>query len=136
MALQTSRLMTCPMAKGRTPPLGLGGGDDSRREVCAEDFSWDIGGGESPKLFPHAITWVTVEFGPSKSSARTGNLIASKSWQRKLCLSSSVKARVSVSPVRVLGSGSSFLLTSAAGGHSTDALGQLACPPTVPVFHS
>ena len=31
-------------------------GDDSRREVGAEDLSWDVGSGESPKSFQHSLT--------------------------------------------------------------------------------
>ena len=51
------------MAKGRTPPLGLVAGDDSRRKVCAEDLCWNVSSGESPKGFPHTVAWVSVEFG-------------------------------------------------------------------------
>ena len=34
VALQTSRLMTCPMAKGRTPPLGLVAGTIRAARLC------------------------------------------------------------------------------------------------------
>ena len=64
--------------------------------------------------------------------------MASKDWQRKLCLSSLVKGRVSVSPVCVFGLGVQLgpvSLDVGSGGHSADALDQLACSPTVPVFH-
>ena len=49
--------------KGTDSAIGFGGGDDSRREICAEDLGWDISSGESPEGFPHADTWVSVEFG-------------------------------------------------------------------------
>ena len=49
--------------KGTDSTIRFGGGDDSRREVCAEDLGWDIGSGESPKGFPHTVTWVSVKFG-------------------------------------------------------------------------
>ena len=65
--------------------------------------------------------------------------MASRRWQRKLCLSSSVKGRVSETPVCVLGSGIEFgpiSLAVSRWDHSADALDQLACSPTVPVFHS
>ena len=103
--------------KGTDSTIGFGGGDDSRRETCAEDLCWDVSSGESPEGFPHAVTWSLRRIRSSKSSARTfhhqspvalleeENLMASRSWQRKLCLSSSVKGRVSVLPVCVLGSG-------------------------------
>ena len=48
--------------RGTDSAIGFGGGDDSRRKVCAEDLGWDIGSVESPKGFPHTITWVSVEF--------------------------------------------------------------------------
>ena len=77
LALQTSLLMTCPMAKGTDSVIGFGGRDDSRRETCAEDLCWDIGSGESPKGFPHAVAWVSVEFGhPSPV------LVPSTTWSR------------------------------------------------------
>ena len=63
MALQTSRLMICPMAKRADSAIGFGGRGDSRREICAEDLCWDVGSSESPEGFPHAVTWVSVEFG-------------------------------------------------------------------------
>ena len=40
--------------KGTDSTIGFGGGD--------EDLGWDIGSGESTKGFPHAVTWVSVEF--------------------------------------------------------------------------
>ena len=49
--------------KGTDSAIGFGGRDNSRSEICAEDLCWDVGGGESPKDFPHAVTWVSVKFG-------------------------------------------------------------------------
>ena len=49
--------------KGADSAIGFGGRGDSRREICAEDLCWDVGSGESPEGFPHAVTWVSVEFG-------------------------------------------------------------------------
>ena len=49
--------------KGTDSTIGFGGGDDSRREICAEDLCWDVSCGESPEGFPHAVAWVSVEFG-------------------------------------------------------------------------
>ena len=56
--LANGRLMTCPMAKGRTPPLGLVAGTIRAARYVPRDHGWDIGRGEPPKGFPH-----TVEFG-------------------------------------------------------------------------
>ena len=63
VALQTNLLMTCPMAKGRTPPLGSEAGT-----IRAARYVPRISVGTSAvaslqKGFPHAITWVSVKFG-------------------------------------------------------------------------
>ena len=50
------------MAKGRTPPLGLVAGTIRAARYVPRDPGWDIGSGESPEGFPHAVTWVSVEF--------------------------------------------------------------------------
>ena len=62
VALQTSRLMTCPDGEGADSAIGVGSGDNSRHEVSTENLRWNVGSGESPKGFPHAVAWVSVEF--------------------------------------------------------------------------
>ena len=65
--------------------------------------------------------------------------MASRNWQRKLCLSSSVKGRVSVFTGLRLGlkvERGPLSLTSAAGAFPLMPLTSFACSPTVPVFHS
>ena len=57
--------MTCPMAEGAHSAI------DSLREVGVEDLSWDVGSGESPKGFPHTITWGLRQIRSSTSNART-----------------------------------------------------------------
>ena len=49
--------------EGADSAIGFGSRDDSRREICAEDLCWDASSGESPEGFPHAVAWVSVEFG-------------------------------------------------------------------------
>ena len=122
MALQTGRLMTCPMATDSTNWFGCG--DDSRREVGAtltvaslRKASHTQSHGSPLNSVIHVQSSYLPPPGPV-ALLEGENLMASRSWQRKLCLSSSVKGRVSVSPFCVLGSGWSldqFLLTSAAG---------------------
>ena len=146
VALQTSRLMTCPMAKGRTPPLGFGGKDDSRSEICAEDLCWNVSSGESPKGFPHTVAWVSVELcHPSPvlvpSTTRSRGSVGGREFDAEqelaeeallvffsegkgLCVSSlRLGLRVELGPVT---------LDVSSWGHSADALDQLACSPTVP----
>ena len=70
MALQTSRLMTCPMAKGRTPPLGLVAGT-----IRAARYVPRISVGTSPvaslqKASTRCDTGLR-QIRSSKSSART-----------------------------------------------------------------
>ena len=148
MALQTSRLMTCPMAKGRTPPLGLVAGT-MRREVCAEDLCWNVSSGESPKGFPHTVTWVSVKFGHPRpmlvpSTTRSRGSVGGREFDgeqelaeeallvffgegKGLCVTSlRLGLRVELGPVS---------LDVSSWGHSAGALDQLACSPTVPVFH-
>ena len=138
VAVQTSRLMTCPMAKGRTPPLG------------AEGLCWNVSSGESPEGFPHAVTWVSVKFGhPSPvlvpSTTRSRGSVGGREFDSEQELTEEallvffgegeglrvtnlrLGLRVELGPVS---------LYVRSWGHSADALDHLACSPTVPVFHS
>ena len=136
--------------KGTDSAIGFGGRDDSRREMCAEDLCWNVSSGESPEGFPHAVTWVSVEFGhpspvlvPSTTRSRVSvggrefdgeqelaeeALLVFFSEGEGLCVTSlRLGLRIEFGPVS---------LDVSSWGHSADALEQLACSPTVPVFHS
>ena len=84
--------------EGADFPVRFGGGDDAGREVGAEDLCWDVSSGG----FPNACTEVSIAschpfpmFVPatprSGGSALGGNFDGEQEWQRKICLSSSVK---------------------------------------------
>ena len=137
------------MAKGRTPPLGLVAGTISCRKICAEDLCWDVCGGESPKGFPHAVTWVSVKFGhpspmlvPSATISRGS--VGGRDFDGEQELSEEALL-IFFSEGEGLGvAGLRFGLRIELGpisldvsswGHSADALDQLACSPTVTVFH-
>ena len=106
--------------------IGFGGGDDSRREVCVEDLCWDIGSGESPEGFPHAVTWVSVEFGhPSPvlepCTTRSRGPVGGREFdgeqelaEEALLVFFSEGKSLCVTSLR-LGIGREFLLTQAAG---------------------
>ena len=136
--------------KGTDSTIGFGGGDDSRREICAEDLCWDVSSGESPEGFPHAVAWVSDEFGhPSPvlvpSTTRSRGSVGGREFDgeqelaeeallvffsegKGLCVTSlRLGLMVELGPVS---------LNARSWDHSADALDQLACSPTVPVFHS
>ena len=96
VALQTSRLVTCPMAKGRTPPLGLVAGT-----IRAARYVPRISDGTSAVASLQKASHTQSHGSPSNSVIRVQcsylpppgpvallegeNLMASRSWQRKLC---------------------------------------------------
>ena len=136
--------------KGADSTIGFGGGNDSRREICAEDLCWDVSCGESPEGFPHAITWVSVKFGhPSPvlvpSTTRSRGSVGGREFggeqelaEEALFVFFSEGKGLCVTSLR-LGLGVQLgpvSLNVSSWGHSADALDQLACSPTIPVFHS
>ena len=150
MALQTIRLMTCRGGKGTDSTIRFGGGDNSRREVCAEDLSWDIGSSESPKSFPHAVTWFSVKFGHPRpmfvpSTTRSSGSVGGREFdgehelaEEALLVFFGEGEGIGVAGLR-FGLGIEFgpiSLDVGSGGHSADVLDQLACSTTVPVFLS
>ena len=70
--------------KGTDSAIGFGGGDHSRREVCAEDLCRKVSSGESPKGFPsNSVIQVQCSYLPPPGPAALlegENLMASKSW--------------------------------------------------------
>ena len=135
--------------EGTDSAIGFGGENNSLREICAEDLSWDVGSGESPEGFPHTVTWVCVEFGhPSPvivpSTTRSHGSVGGREFdgeqelaEEALLVFFSEGKGLGVTNLR-LGLRIEFgpvSLDVSSWGHSADALDQLACSPTVPVFH-
>ena len=125
--------------------IGFGGRDNSLREICAEDLCWDVGSGESPEGFPHTITWVSIKFGHPRptlvpSTTRSRGSVGGREFDGEQELAEEallVFFGEGVADLR-FGLGIEFgpvSLDVSSGGHSADALDQLACSPSVPVFH-
>ena len=96
-ALQTSRLMTCPMAKGRTPPLGLVAGT-IRAARCVPRISVGTSAEASLQKASHtqshgspsnSVTHVQCSYLPPPGPVALlegENLMASRSRQSSVCL--------------------------------------------------
>ena len=132
---ETSLLMTCPMAKAWTSPFCLVAGT-----IRAARYVPKISVGtsavaslqkashtQSHKSPSNSVIHVQCSYLPPLSPVALlegENLMASRSWQRKLCLRFGLG--IEFGPVS---------LDVGSGSHSADALDQLACSPPVPVFH-
>ena len=116
VALQTSRLMTCPMAKGRTPPLGLVAGT-----IRAARYVPRISVGTSAVASLQKASHTQSHGSPSNSVIQVQcsylpppgpvallegeNLMAKQELAEEALLVFFSEGRVSVLPVCVLGSG-------------------------------
>ena len=136
--------------KGADSKIGFGGGDSSRREVGAEDLFRDVGSGESPKGFPHTLTWVSVKFShphptPVPPATRTRGSVGGREFDGEQELAEEALLvffgegeglGVTVLRFRLGTEFGPVYLDVGSGGHSADALDQLSCSPSVRVFHS